>query len=122
MHSTTIGRMGRNERDVDDRIQSVLSTADEAQERITELEAQNNTLQEKIRRMEGRFKSLDDWAGDIAERTDPVALWFELSEKDKKIKELEARVEELESSGVSGLVPVLRETSKLWSSRQWKLP
>ena len=83
----------------------------EAEDKIAELEAQHRTLLEKMKLMEDKLKSLDDWAGSVADRTDPDALWVELSEQDKALKDLEARVVALESNGELRTRPMFRGSS-----------
>ena len=46
-------------------------------------------------------KSPDGWAGHVAERTGPDALWYELSEKDKKISDIEERLRAVEAVQIS---------------------
>ena len=62
-------------------------------------------MKERAKILERHNMSLDDWAAGGAERTDPETLWYELSEKDKKIGEMEQRLQEIEGVMASRTLP-----------------
>ena len=41
---------------------------------------------------------MNDWAGQVAEKADPDALWADLAGKESRVSELETNVKELQSS------------------------
>ena len=95
MHSITIGLMAKSEK-------SMIEKLSQRIQDVSDMAASTAAVQvfmDKVENMECRIRSLDDWAGGIAGRANPDALWFTLSERDNTTKEMEARIAALESEG-----------------------
>ena len=69
LHNLNLARLARNERDINDRVTQEI-------QKVSDMAASTTAVHisvDKVDAMEGRIKSLDDWAGDITGRTDANA-------------------------------------------------
>ena len=93
LHSITLARIAENKENVNIKVQEVSGKAAST--------AAVRVFMDKVDLIDTKMKSLDEWAGDIAEKADSDTLWCTFSERDQTINRLQGRIEALESEGVS---------------------
>ena len=54
----------------------------------------------RLTEVENGYNSLNEWAGEVADKTDPDALWADLEEKESRLADIETKMEEAISIGV----------------------
>ena len=78
------------------------SIRDDLSESKLEITQTLSQHEQRLTEIENGYKTLNDWAGEVAERADPDDLWGSLAEKDARISELEEQVNELQGREGSG--------------------